>query len=74
MSIKRLLINCGGKEDVVSGKRSVGKGTLYWGMSLAEALRQAGIRPDMGIVSGNTPTDKVYFAHRRLADADVLFC
>lgn len=40
-------------------------------MSLAEALRQAGIRPDMGIVSGNTPTDKVYFAHRRLADADV---
>ncbi len=42
-------------------------------MSLAEALRQAGIRPDMGIVSGNTPTDKVYFAHRRLADADVYF-
>lgn len=70
---KKIVDQLWGKEDVVSGKRSVGKGTLYWGMSLAEALRQAGIRPDMGIVSGNTPTDKVYFAHRRLADADVYF-
>ena len=73
LSIKKIVDQLWGKEDVVSGKRSVGKGTLYWGMSLAEALRQAGIRPDMGIVSGNTPTDKVYFAHRRLADADVYF-
>ena len=70
---KKIVDQLWGKADVVSGKRSVGKGTLYWGMSLAEALRQAGIRPDMGIVSGNTPTDKVYFAHRRLADADVYF-
>lgn len=70
---KKIVDQLWGKEDVVSGKRSVGKGTLYWGMPLAEALHQAGIRPDMGIVSGKTPTDKVYFAHRRLADADVYF-
>lgn len=70
---KKIVDQLWGKEDVVSGKRSVGKGTLYWGMPLAEALHQAGIRPDMGIVSGNTPTDKVYFAHRRLRDADIYF-
>ena len=60
--------------DVVSDKRSVGKGTLYWGdVSWREALRQAGIRPDNGYCKQNTPLIKVYFAHRRLADADVYF-
>lgn len=62
-----------GTKETTSGVRTVGKGKLYWGMSLAEALQEQGIRPDMGIKSGNTPTDKVYFSHRRLADADVYF-
>lgn len=42
-------------------------------MSLEEALAQAGIRPDIALKSGNTPKDKVYFAHRQLADAEVYF-
>lgn len=70
---KKIVERLWGTEPLTSGKRSIGKGTLYWGMSLTEALLQAGIRPDMEMVSGNTPTDKVYFAHRRLADADVYF-
>ena len=28
---KKIVDQLWGKEDVVSGKRSVGKGTLYWG-------------------------------------------
>jgi hypothetical protein len=56
-----------------AGSKVVGKGKVYWGMPLAEAIAQAGIKPDAALKSGNTPTDKVYFAHRRLADAEVYF-
>jgi hypothetical protein len=60
-----------GTEQV--GHKAVGKGKVYWGMTLAEALTQQGIKPDADLKSGNTPTDKVYFAHRRLADTDIYF-
>ena len=60
-----------GGEMAASGSHAYGKGTVYWGMSLEEALAQAGIRPDIVLKSGNTPKDKVYFAHRQLADAEV---
>lgn len=62
-----------GGEMAASGSHAYGKGTVYWGMSLEEALAQAGIRPDIALKSGNTPKDKVYFAHRQLADAEVYF-
>ncbi len=42
-------------------------------MPLPEVLKHEGIRPDIAIKSGNTAKDKVYFTHRRLADADVYF-
>lgn len=70
---KKLLDELWGSEDVASGSHLCGKGTVYWGMPLEEALSQAGIRPDIALKSGNSPKDKVYFAHRRLADADVYF-
>jgi Glycosyl hydrolases family 2, sugar binding domain. len=60
-----------GKEQ--SGTNVFGKGKVYWGMTLAEALSKQGIQPDAGFKSGNTPTDKLYFAHRRLADTDIYF-
>jgi hypothetical protein len=56
-----------------SGSKVSGKGKVYWGMTLAEALSKQGIQPDAGLKSGNTPTDKVYFAHRRLAETDIYF-
>lgn len=62
-----------GGEMVASGSHAYGKGMVYWGMSLEEALVQVGIRPDIALKSGNTPKDKVYFAHRQLADAEVYF-
>jgi hypothetical protein len=60
-----------GKEQ--SGSKVVGNGKVYWGMSLAEVLTKKDIRPDAGFKSGNTPTDKLYFAHRRSGDNDVYF-
>ncbi|MBN2172862.1 MAG: glycosyl hydrolase family 2, partial [Bacteroidales bacterium] len=56
-----------------SGIKAYGKGTIYWGMTLAEALEKQGIKPDVELKSGNVPEDKVYFAHRKLADADIYF-
>jgi len=56
-----------------SGIKSVGKGKVYWGMTLAEALSKHGIKPDVGLKSGNIPTDKLYFAHRQLAHTDIYF-
>ena len=56
-----------------SGIKEDGRGKVYWGMSLAEVLIKQGIQPDAGFKSGNTITDKVYFAHRKLADTDIYF-
>lgn len=62
-----------GKEGATAGVRTIGKGKLYAEISLPNALAQEGIRPDIAIKSGNTAKDKVYFTHRRLADADLFF-
>lgn len=50
-----------------------GKGQVYCGMSLAKAIEQAGIIPDIRMEEGNTKENMIYFAHRRLADANVYF-
>ncbi|MGQ7947306.1 glycosyl hydrolase [Flavobacterium sp. WC2509] len=60
-----------GKEE--AGIKIFGKGKVYWGMPLAEVLAKQGIQPDAGFKSGNTVTDKVYFAHRNLGDTDIYF-
>lgn len=62
-----------GSEPASSGSRLVGKGCIYWGMPLVEALQSAGIHPDFGVKSNYTRTDRIYFSHRRLADAEVYF-
>lgn len=56
-----------------SGTKVFGKGKVYWGMPLAEVLAKQNIKPDADFKSGNTVTDKVYFAHRRLGDRDIYF-
>ncbi len=55
------------------GHRKKGKGSVYWGMPLEEAIRHAGIEPDISLEKGDTKKLKIYFAHRQLADADVYF-
>lgn len=60
-----------GKKD--RGIRSLGKGHVYWGITLEEALQKEGIHPDIALKSGNEPENKVYFTHRHLPNIDIYF-
>ncbi len=55
------------------GSNTVGKGTVYWGMPLSEALNQAKIKPDISMETGNTKSNKIYFTHRSLSNAEIYF-
>ncbi len=52
---------------------NVGNGTVYWGMSLQEALKMAKVDPDIAMQKGNTKDNKIYFTHRSLTDAEIYF-
>lgn len=56
-----------------TGIKTYGKGKVYWGMSVKEALSKHGIQPDAGLKSKDVPTDKVYYAHRKISDTDIYF-
>jgi len=56
-----------------SGIHQYGKGATYSGMPLSEAISKAGMVSDIGMKDGNTRERKIYFNHRKLADADIYF-
>lgn len=58
-----------GKKDTPHGKRSVGKGMVYWGISLSNAVAEAGFLPDVTLPEHR----KCYFSHRKLADGELYF-
>ncbi|MEJ6979662.1 glycosyl hydrolase [Pedobacter sp. P351] len=62
-----------GKASGQVGSKNVGLGSIYWGMSLNEALKNAGIKPDIEMEVGDTKSSKIYFAHKKLTDADIYF-
>lgn len=62
-----------GEYPAATGEQRVGRGTVRWGMPLAEALLKAGVTPDITLREGDTKRNKIYFAHRHLADAEVYF-
>lgn len=62
-----------GQNPEKTGMKSVGKGQVYWGMPLADAIEQAGIIPDVQMEKGDTKSSMIYFAHRKLTDADIYF-
>lgn len=62
-----------GKAISESGKNKCGNGSVYWGMSLQEALADAQVLPDVSLDRGDTKKNKVYFTHRSLQDAEVYF-
>ena len=43
------------------------------GENLADALKEAGLSPDIRIESDDEPDSKVYFNHRQTAEADIYF-
>lgn len=62
-----------GKDSRAAGMNVAGKGQVYWGVPLAEAIAKAGVVPDIQMEKGDTKTSMIYFAHRKLTDADVYF-
>lgn len=70
---KTLVEQLWGSKPAPFGINRYGKGTVYWGMALAEALNEAGLKPDIRMNRGNMKKDKIWFAHRQLEDADVYF-
>ncbi|MDR0988922.1 MAG: glycosyl hydrolase family 2 [Prevotellaceae bacterium] len=70
---RRLTDSVWGETPAAAGSNSYGKGRIYWGMPLGEALQQAGIAPDVALQEGSTKERMIYFAHRTLADAELYF-
>ncbi|WP_316807735.1 glycosyl hydrolase [Pedobacter agri] len=60
-------------DKTAAGHKKIDKGSVYWGKTLKDALLEIGIKPDAGFTSKNTITDKLYFAHRRMAENDIYF-
>lgn len=55
------------------GMKSLGKGAVYWGGTLSEALQSAKIDPDISLKESDCKKRNIYFIHRKLNDADLYF-
>ncbi|MGE4434305.1 MAG: glycosyl hydrolase [Bacteroidales bacterium] len=62
-----------GQNTATTGQNKHGQGTVYWGISLAQAIKLANMIPDVDMKEGNTKDNKIYFAHRKLDDGDIYF-
>ena len=69
----RLADELWGETPAAHGSNRVGKGLVYWGMPLSEAIGKAIVTPDIKMQTGNTKDNMIYFAHRKLVDADIYF-
>lgn len=58
-----------GKRENPQGSNRYGKGTIYWGMSLAEAVESAKMIPDITLPENR----RFYYAHRMLQDGEIYF-
>lgn len=70
---KTLVEKLWGSKSASSGINRYGEGAVCWGMTLTEALKETGLKPDVQMNRGDMKKDKIWFAHRRLKDADVYF-
>lgn len=62
-----------GTAETSSGTNRLGTGEVYWGMPLAEALQCSGCEPDIYMKNANMKREKIWYAHRKLADAEMYF-
>lgn len=58
-----------GRNNTPQGCSHYGKGTVYWGMSLTDAVSKAGMMPDVTVPEKR----KFYYAHRTLWDGEIYF-
>lgn len=62
-----------GEQPAASGTRIYGRGSVCWGMPIAEAAAEAGMEPDIEMEGGSMKADRINYVHRRAADADIYF-
>ncbi|QQQ28983.1 glycosyl hydrolase [Chryseobacterium indoltheticum] len=62
-----------GKDHSNTGMKRTGKGKVYWGSTLEKTINNAQINPDVIMERSDTKDSKIYFAHRKLTDADIYF-
>ncbi|KQT26163.1 glycosyl hydrolase family 2 [Chryseobacterium sp. Leaf405] len=70
---QKLVTKLWGENPSVKGSRKVGKGRIFWGGTLQQTLKDAGIDSDITLDSSDCKTQKIYFTHRTLADAEMYF-
>lgn len=73
VAYKNLVEKLLGVSAASKGTHMYGKGQVYWGMSLEEAIQKAKLVPDIALANNNTKVNKIYFAHRKLSDANIYF-
>lgn len=66
---KELVNAIWGEMEVPQGSNRYGEGTVYWGMSLADAVKEAGMTADVAVPDNR----KFYYAHRKLRDGEIYF-
>jgi hypothetical protein len=62
-----------GKNPLGKGFNRIGKGCVYWGGTLKDALELAEIEPDVSLQNSDVKISNIYFAHRKIEDADIYF-
>lgn len=66
---KELVNAMWGEVETPQGSNSYGEGAVYWGMSLANAVKEAGMPADLTVPDNR----KFYYAHRSLRDGEIYF-
>ena len=62
-----------GKADGEIIENSLGKGKVYWGITLEEVLTKKNIQPDFDYFSDTNEEPDVMYLHRKLEDQDLYF-
>ena len=66
---KKLVNAMWGEMETSQGNNSYGNGTIYWGIPLTDAVKEAGMIADVTVPNNR----KFYYAHRRLRDGEIYF-
>ena len=69
----RLVDEIWGMECEPIGSRVYGRGTVYWGMPIAQAALEAGMSVDIHQHHGCMKEEKMMYYHRQTKDADIYF-
>lgn len=70
--VKKIADELWGSNPAATGKTTLGKGCVYWGIEPAALLRQLSVPRDFEVMPGDSQTD-LLFSHRRTPSMDCYF-